>query len=220
MRPPRPLLFALLGCAACAPAEPPIAPPPGALPPAPPPAPAFVAGRGGTFRSERFNLRLPLPDGDAWRIDDHGSSWLTAAHAASSSTLVVRVWHEDGRATRARCEDQARLRRALPERGAAEILQDRGLEAPAGFDTRLLVGIVAPKPGAPLGAFAVAFGAHGHRCFAWAFTTSAAGPGAERVVGERLAAMIEGSLSRVVIESDLTPRIEREPARPRAVDQR
>lgn len=201
----------LLGCE---PAQLPATPPPSAPAPARPP-PAFATGAAGTFRSERFALRLPLPDGGAWRIDDHRGPWLTATHAASASTLIVRSWTEDGRATRARCEERARLWRKLPERAGAEIVQDRAIDAPAGFDTRLLVGVVAGKPGAPIAAFALAMGAHAHRCFVWSYATIAEGPGAEKVVGERLATMVEASLAKVTVESELTPRIQREPEGPR-----
>lgn len=208
-------VLAALALAACEPATPPAPPPP---PPAPSPAPAsppaFAAGNEGTFRSERFRLRLPLPEGRAWRIDDHGSPWLTAMHAGSASSLMVRTWNEEGRASAARCEERARLWKKLPERGNAEILQDRAIDAPAGFDTRLLVGVLAGRPGAPIGAFATAFGAHAHRCFVWVYTTSAEGPGAERVLGERLAAMVEASLAKVAIENELVPRLQREPVGP------
>jgi hypothetical protein len=200
---------------ACEPAQPPAPPaPPAPTPPAAPP-PAFGTGAAGTFRSERFALRLPLPDGSAWRIDDHQGPWLTATHVASASTLLVRSWTEDGRATRARCEERARLWRKLPERAGADIMQERAIDAPAGFDTQLLVGVVPSKPGAPISAFALALGAHAHRCFVWLYTTTAEGPGAEKVVGERLATMVEASLGKVTMESDLAPRIQREPLGPK-----
>ena len=218
MRPTRLTSLAVVALSACA-APPPVVPvpPPVAVAvavPSPPPPPAFTASAWGTFHSERFGLRLPLPEGHAWRIDDHGDPWLSATHAAEGSTLLVRSWTEDGRATRSRCEERARLWRTLPDRGQAEVMQDRSIDAPVGFDTQLLVATVPGKAGsgAPIAAFALAFGAHGHRCFAWAYTTSAAGAGAERVVGERLAAMVERSLSKVVLENELVPRIERAPA--------
>jgi hypothetical protein len=208
-------LFTVVALLGCEPAQPPAPPPPPAPAPAPAPPPAFATGAAGTFRSERFALRLPLPDGSAWRIDDHQGPWLTATHAASASTLIVRSWTEDGRATRARCEERARLWRKLPERAGADIMQERAIDAPPGFDTRLLVGVVSGKPGAPISAFALAMGAHAHRCFVWSYTTTAQGLGAEQVVGERLATMVEASLAKVRMESDLTPRIQREPAGPR-----
>ncbi|MFT3774747.1 MAG: hypothetical protein QM820_56070 [Minicystis sp.] len=127
----------------------------------------------------------------------------------------MRSWAEDGRANRERCEERARLWQKLPERAGAEILQDRAVDAPAGFDTRLLVGLVAGKPGAPITAFALAFGAGRHRCFVWAYTTSAAGPGAERSLGERLATMVEASLTKVAHDSELAPPIRRDPFGPK-----
>ncbi|APR82474.1 Hypothetical protein A7982_07823 [Minicystis rosea] len=205
--------LALLACEPAQPAAPP--PPPTAAPPPPPAPPPAFAGASGTFRSERFGLRLPLPDGRAWRIDDHAGPWLTASHPATSSSLLVRSWTEDGRANRARCEERARLWYKLPERAGAEILQDRAVDAPAGFDTRLLVGIVSGAPNTPIGAFALAFGAHAHRCFVWAYTTSASGPGAERALGERLATMVEASLTKVTQENELVPTIRREPLGPK-----
>jgi hypothetical protein len=202
----------VVACAACEPRRPPEPPP--APPPAPIPAPPVFAGASGTFKSERFGLRLPLPEGSAWRIDDHAAPWLTATHAATASTLLVRSWTEDGRASIARCEERARLWKALPERLGAEVVQDRAIDAPAGYDTHLLVGLHAShKPGAKITAFALAFGSHAHRCFAFAYTTEAEGPGAERALGERLAAMVEGSMAKVKVDTDLIPRIPREPRR-------
>ena len=170
-------------------------------------------------------MRLPLPDGRAWRIDDHTGPWLSATHAGSGSALLVRAWREDGRPDRRRCEEKARLWRALPEPGRAEAVERHPVRAPlkratasappgpdaTDFDTFVEVGVIPGKAGAPVGAFAIAFGGALHRCFAYVFTTAAAGPGAEQIVGERLAIMVERSLGGVVLESGLTPRILREP---------
>ncbi len=186
-------------------------PPPTLTAPLPSPTPPpLSAAAWGTFHSERFELLLPLPDGRAWRIDDHGGPWLTATHAASESTLVARSWTEDGRVSRQRCEERARLWRTLPDPTHAEEVNARTLDAPAGFDTFVSVGLLPGKPDAPVSGFAVAFGGHGHRCFAWAYTTTARGAGAGPVLGERLATMVERSLGKVIIESELTPRIQRE----------
>jgi len=209
MRPP-PLALTALALLAC---EPPPSPPvlPRSPPAAPPPSsPPLASAAWGTFRSERFGVELPLPDGRAWRIDDHGGSWLSATHAASESALVVRSWTEDGRATRERCEERARLWRTFPDPARAEQVEARSIDAPAGFDTFVSIGILPGKPDEPVSGFALAFGGHGHRCFAWAYVTRAAGPGAAVLLGERLSTMVERSLGRVVIESALTPRIPRE----------
>lgn len=216
--PPRALLFSTLlviagaGLAACGspptPPPPPPPPQPSAEAPVPPP---LSASPWGTFKSARFELSIPLPEGRAWRIDDHSGPWLTATHAASESTLVVRSWTEDGRVTRERCEERARLWRPFPDPARAEQVQARSIEAPAGFDTFVSIGLLPGKPGDPVTGFAVAFGGHAHRCFAWAYTTTAKGAGVGILLGERLATMVERSLGRVVLESELTPRIPREP---------
>jgi hypothetical protein len=207
----RPLVVLALALVACEPALPPPPPPPPRPAPGPPPLPAFAPGQEGTFRSKRTPILLPLPEGRAWRIDDHKTPWITATHVATSSTLLVRTWNEEGRASRARCEERAKLWGKLPDPRGAEILQDRAIDAPPGFDTRILVGVVPSKGGGSTTAFASALGAHAHRCFVWIYETGARGPGAEKVLGERLAAMVESSLSKIAIESALAPRIPREP---------
>jgi hypothetical protein len=105
--------------------------------------------------------------------------------------------------------------RTLPDPGRAEQVQARSIEAPAGFDTFVSIGVAPGKPEDPVSGFAVAFGGHGHRCFAWAYTTTARGASAAEMIGGRLAAMVERSLARVVIDSELTPRIPRGPRVPR-----
>lgn len=210
----RPCSLALVAALLVACGAPP--PPP---PPTPPPAPS-AAPRAelswGTYRSERFELLLPLPDDAGWSIDDRSGPWLVATHAASESVLVARSWTEDGgHATRERCEEQARLWRSLPDPGRAEQVQARTIEAPAGFDTYVSIGVVPGKPDAPVSGFAVAFGGHGHRCFAWAYTTTARGASAAGLLGDRLATMVERSLAHVVLESELSPHIRRGPHIPR-----
>ena len=152
----------------------------------------------------------PSPTAARWRIDDHSGPWLSATHAASESTLLARSWTEDGRVTHERCEERARLWRTLPDPARAEEVKARSIDAPAGFDTFVSVGVVTGKPDAPVSGFAVAFGGHAHRCFAWIYTTTASGPGAGPLLGERLATMVERSLGKAVIASELLPRIPRE----------
>src|SRR5262249_54179224 len=184
--------------------------PPPRAPPIPPVPPPLGESTWGTFRSERFELTLPLPDGRAWRIDDHTGPWLSATHRASESALVVRSWTEDGRVTRERCEERARLWRAFPDPARAGEVKTRPIDAPAGFDTLVSVGVLTGKPEDPVSGFALAFGGHGHRCFAWAYTTAARGPGAALLLGERLATMVERSLGRVEIENEVAPHIPKE----------
>ncbi len=189
-------------------------------PPAPPPAPVaaqptpqpFGEMKWGEFRSKRFELLLPLPDGRSWKIDDHSGPWLTATHPASGSTLLARTWIEDGgKVDRHRCEEKARLWKKLPDHTRAEMIEEKTIASPPGFDTFVEVGVVPDKKGGAIEAFAVAFGGYRHRCFAYVLTTGARGEGAEKVVGERLATMVDKSLGAAVLESDLAPKLERAP---------
>jgi hypothetical protein len=184
---------------------------------------ARVVGLGempvGEFVSLRFGLKLPLPDGKGWRIDDHGGSWLVATHAASGSELVLKVWREEAVTNRGRCEERARFWRKIPERESADIVEKHAVDVPSGFDTVVEVGVIAPalvgkkaKAGEDLRGVAMAFGGKGRRCFAWIYTTSAGGQGAEAVLGERLATMVQGSLSATVTVNELDPQIDRTPA--------
>src|SRR5262249_50540113 len=136
--------------------------------------------------------------------------WLSATHGGSSSELLVRTWIESDHVNRDRCEERARSWTKLPAREGAEILRREPLPVPPEFDTVLEIGIAEPKAGAPLDAVAMAFGGWARRCFVYVYRTHASGPEAERLVGERLAAMVGGSLTKVRLESDLEPRIPRE----------
>jgi hypothetical protein len=189
--------------------------------PANPPASATAAARGsdlssgawGDFRSKRFDMTISLPDVKAWRIDDHSTLWLEAKHAPSGSTLSVRLWNEDSVVNRDRCEARARGWKTLPPRDGTDVLRREPIPVPPDFDTVVELGVVAPRPGVPLQAVALAFGGWAHRCFAFVYQTVATGPGAEQLIGARLAAMVDGTLANTRFESDLVPRIPREPVR-------
>jgi hypothetical protein len=181
--------------------------------------PGLGDGRVGEFVSARFGLKLALPDGKSWRIDDHGGNWLVATHAGAASELVVRTWREEAVMNRGRCEERARFWRKFPERESADIVEKRSVNVPPDFDTVVEVGVIASalegkkaKPGEALRGFALAFGGKGRRCFAWIYTTSAGGPRAEAVLGERLATMVQSSLGATTVVSELEPQIERAPA--------
>jgi hypothetical protein len=198
------LAAGLLAAAGCDSPGPSVRPPPAAPTAAPPPAPIadpLASGASGLFRSARFDLLLPLPDGRAWAIDDHKESWLRAEHRATASSLVLRAWREDLPVSRARCEEQARLSRTLPERRGTVAIETRHVDVPPGHDTALEV-LVRAAPGKPVEGIAMAFGASGRRCFAFAFVTSAA---REEIVAERLAAITDGTFSRMRFESALSP---------------
>lgn len=177
----------------------------------------LATGAWGEYRSARFDLRLPLPDGPSWRVEDERSPWLEAVHEPANTKLLVRTWTEAGTANRAACEARARLWKDLPARERAEIVDTRRINVPPGFDTVVEVGVVPEKnmsrrPGdRAIEGFATAFGGWARRCFAYVLTTRATGKDAERLVAVRLATMVELSLSNVTVEREIDPAIPREP---------
>ena len=193
-----------------------------------PPAPAVESGDAlatgplGIFRSKRFDLAIPIPDGRGFAIDDTRGNWLSARHEGSRSTILLRRWRVPELTSRDGCEAAARNGRTLPTLDAAEVLEVRSLAVPPGHDTEASVALFRPRarPGEspPLFGMVLAFGSSARQCFAFAFVTEHAGPDAEAVVAARLARVVDQSLARIEAKSDLDPRLEREvpaPSRPR-----
>lgn len=211
----------LLGLVACAPAPTPAAPAPAPSASASG-APAGEARTGwdeqpwGRFRSRRFSLWLALPDGKAWRIDDHRTSWLVATHAPSSSSLGLRVFFEDEATNPARCEARARQHDGrLPAEGDGRVLERSSAEVLPGWDTRSFVlTTLRSAPGAPLDleGHRVVFAASIRKCMVIHYATRAVGPGAEAVLGARLAEA--GDLLRKIEPWDGLQGPEQEPPSP------
>lgn len=166
-------------------------------------------GKSGYFPSKRFGLQLPLEDGTSWKIDDRRTHWLVAQHPSTSSTLLVRLWRDENRMNREKCEARARSWRNLPSVEGADLLEDRSLDLPAGFDTRVQVALVTDEAHDSLFGFALAFGGFAHKCFAYVYVTKADGRGADVKVADRLAKIVAGSLSKIRFDSDLAPDIDR-----------
>lgn len=183
--------------AACTPSPEPRPPNPAAPAPS---ASASLAGDAATgwdeknwgrFHSKRFSLWLSLPDGKAWRIDDHRTSWLVASHAPSSSSLSVRVFLESEATNAARCEARARQNDPrLPDEGQGRVLSRELSGALPGWDTRsLATSVTLNKPHEPLdleGHLAV-FSASNRKCMVIHYATRAVGAGADGVLGARIA---------------------------------
>jgi hypothetical protein len=164
----------------------------------------------GRFVSQRFGLSIPLPDGHAWRIDDHSSGWLVARHPPTQSVFRARTWREPELMNRTRCEAGARsLLASIPEVAGSQIIDERELgSVPSqGFDTHLVVGIVARpsrgSPSEPLQGFVLAFGASVRRCAALVFLASVAPPNSSRRMGDLL-----GLGTRVVEQTRLRSALE------------
>lgn len=203
------LLLGALGALACSP-EPPVQPPPS---PSGAPAPvnsALLARTGwddapwGRFHSRRFSLWLSLPDGKTWRINDHKTSWLTATHAPSSSSLALTSFTEDHAVNRDRCEKLARERDpSLPSESRGRVLSRQEEGVLPGWHARSFV--TSELKSAPhavpvdLEGHLVAFAAQVRTCVVVHFATRAVGPDADAVLGARLgeAAGIVRKLERV-----------------------
>jgi hypothetical protein len=166
--------------------------------------------RTGVFVSKRFGMKLSLPGGSVWKIDDTRASWLVAKRADDDSTLLVKLWRDENRMTPDKCEERARASRALPSREGADVLEQRTLDVPPGLGTHADVALVADPSGKGLYGMILAFGGWSRRCFAYVYVTHAEGPGADAVVGDRLAAMTETSLRTLEFESDLDVVLERD----------
>jgi hypothetical protein len=161
---------------------------PTALPVAAPPAPAFPQEEAHwpKFHSVRFRLSVPLPDGKAWKIDDHTQPELRAAHEPTRSRLVLYAWSESELMNRSRCEERARSRGLVPE--GLTTVEDAVTVGPEAFDTRVWVAV---KPGkdrdAPLVGHVFAFGAFIRRCLLVDFQSEVASAKEEEILSSRLA---------------------------------
>jgi hypothetical protein len=207
--------------AACGSAPPPLAAESAATA-ALPASKSFDGTAWATFHSKRFELSLRLPDGPAWRIDDHRSPWLRATHEGTRSKIALRSWREDENVTRSACYARARgWDPSLPDLDASRLLDDavRPLDAKS---ARVVVGIAgAAGPtdaageapgGAPVGGFVLAIVGDVRRCLLLAYETEASGPAAEGDVADRLAIVAERLLPTVKLDQSFAP--SREPAIP------
>ena len=138
------------------------------------------------YHSTRFRLSVPLPDGKAWKIDDHAQPELHAAHDATRSRLVVYAWNETELMNRARCEDRARGRGFVP--AGLTTVEDTTTIGPEAYDTRVWVAV---KPGrdaqAPLVGHVFAFGAFIRRCLFVDFQSEVPQGKDEEALSNRLA---------------------------------
>ena len=153
-------------------------------------------------RSVRHSLDVPIPEADEWQIDDRTTPWLVLRHAPTRSALELRTWRAPRRVDREQCERQARLWRPdIPAADPETVVERRQLTAPAEYATEIVVG-VGPDPGASgLLGYALAFGATVQRCYAFVYTTHAAGTGAEAAIARRLGVMADEVAPRVRVRS-------------------
>jgi hypothetical protein len=198
----------------------------GSAPPAVPEAPvasapaaskSFDGTAWATFHSKRFELSLRLPDGPAWRIDDHRSPWLRATHEGTRSRIALRSWREEENVTRGACYARARAwDPSLPDLEASRVLDDtvRPLDAQS---ARVVVGLAGPPHAAPadatsIGGFVLAILGDVRRCLLVAYETEGNGPAAEGDVADRLAIVADRLLPTIKLDQSFAP--SREPAIP------
>ena len=146
----------------------------------------------------RVPVSLELPDARAWHARASGS-FTELEHGPTQSTLILRLISRSGapRAGPEECEADARLARpSLPHHDPSDVVEQRTLASPAGFDTRLLVG-VEPRPNERVRGIALAIGAATGFCYVAAFETESGGRRAAEDVADRLALVVSGVLETV-----------------------
>ncbi len=140
------------------------------------------------YHSARLALSLPLPDGHAWRIDDHSGAELVATHAATRSRVMLATFRGDGLVGRSQCEALAHERRLVAEIPDLHPLEDVSGLTQVTFDTRTVVAIVpGAGPDQPLVGHVTAFGGFLRKCYVFDFSTEVDGAADEPVLSARLA---------------------------------
>ena len=142
------------------------------------------------YRSHRLALSLPLPDGRAWRIDDHSAAALVATHAPTRSRLVVSVFSAGELVGRAQCEELARSRQLVPEEDprTRRTVEDEIAITQETFDTRIEVTLEPGSgPDHSLTGRVMAFGGFLRRCYAFVYSTEVDAASDEAVLSSRLA---------------------------------
>jgi hypothetical protein len=138
------------------------------------------------FRSARFGMSVPLPDGRAWRIDDHKGPSLVAEHAPTRSTLALQVFTGPEVMNRQKCEARARDL-GLASLKDARTIEDLVTVGPEAYDSRIWVAV---EPGtsyeAPLVGHAFLFGAFVRKCLFVHYATRVASEREEPLLTSRL----------------------------------
>lgn len=167
-----------------------------AVPPRPPQFATDDAG-WGRFRSKRFQLSFPLPDGKGWKIDDHSRPELVAVHPTTTSRVTVLATHEEDLMNRQRCEVRARELGQVPKADLTTV-EDHVTTGPEAYDSRIWVALDAAKPGGAVEGHVFLFGAFLRRCLIVHVSTVVPSAKDEDILSSRLAiarARIVGGLT-------------------------
>jgi hypothetical protein len=139
------------------------------------------------YHSKRLAVSVPLPDGHAWRIDDHSQPELVATHAPTRSKVVVAVFRADELVGRGQCEALSRERKLLPA-GDLRTLEDGAAITQQTFDTRVWVAVEpGGGPDRSLFGYVMAVGGFLRKCFVFVFSTQVDRALDESVLSSRLA---------------------------------
>lgn len=137
------------------------------------------------FHSGRFGLSVALPDGKAWRIDDHGKRELSATHAPTHSSLTVYQWNETELMNRAKCETRAR-ELGLDVDGELDVVEQQVASVPDTWDTRVVVLSEHRSAAHTVLGHVLAYASSIRKCLFFHFQTDAP-DGEEAAISSRLA---------------------------------
>jgi hypothetical protein len=149
--------------------------------------PEYIADEGtwAKFHSKRFQVTVPLPDGHAWKIDDHREPQLLAVHPATSSRLNLIATQEENLMNRQRCEERARALGMVPS-AALTTVEDEVHVGPEAYDSRIWVALDPARPDGSVEGHVFLFGAFLRRCLLVHLTTSVPSAKDEEVLASRL----------------------------------
>ncbi len=165
----------------------------------------------GRFRSKRFLLSFPLPDGKAWRIDDHSRPALFAVHEPTKSRLMLLQTYEDELVNRQKCEQRARALGWIASSTLTTVADETTI-GPEGYDSRIWVALDAGRASGGLEGHVFLFGAFIRQCLLVHVSTEVASTKDEDVLSERLALARARILRGLTIEP---PRVYDDGAIPR-----
>jgi len=180
-------------------------PPPASSGPSGPSPPAAVFPEGPEplprYRSKRLALSLPLPQGAAWRIDDHSRPELVAVHPPTHSRVLVAIVRASDLVGRTQCEELALARKLVPE-SPLQTLDDEIAVTQGTFDTRIRVTLrPSEDKRGPLVGHVMAFGGFLRKCFIFDFSTEVARAADEPALSSRLAFARARILGGLVLDS-------------------
>lgn len=159
----------------------------------------------GKFHSKRFQVTVPLPDGKAWKIDDHKGATMTAVHAPTSSTIALIATQEENLMNRQRCEERARAIGMVPANSERlTTLEDQVHVGPEAYDSRIWVALDPGKPDGGVEGHVFLFGAFLRRCLLVHLSTTVPNARDEEVLASRLAIANARILKAITIDPPRT----------------